>query len=318
MATAIRTGSSHQGAFLRFFSGRRRQNCQRGGGGLDGGGASVGACSRSTSVSAPDGAGGSSSAASGASASGASAGVSASGESAGMGTAGDSTRRFAASDATEGSTVNESAGSPFRAASSDSSWPARASPEPAPRCACSSAMRSSSASSSAGDRLPLLLDLGGLAPQVSQVVELGSAYIAPGNDFDLVDDRRVYRERAFDANPETDLAHGERFAQTATLAADHDSLEDLDTRAGTLDHADVDLQGVAGPELGYVGTQRLGIHGVERVHRSRILRSVCSWPACMSVVPTLTGSPPHALPGAGQPLDGAIRGSPARNRALPQ
>jgi hypothetical protein len=40
------------------------------------------------------------------------------------------------------------------------------------------------------------------------------------------------------------------------LAGDDDALEDLDARARALDDADVDLDGVAGPELGDVVAQR--------------------------------------------------------------
>src|SRR5215472_1375558 len=339
MATAIRTGSSHQGAFLCFFSGRRRrQNCQRGGGSLGGGslgggspgGGSPGAGSPGAGSLGGGGAAASDCSPSGAALPSASAGdctvrgpsarcaSSTTGESAVLSLTCDSAGLSTACDSAERSTVGASAGSPLRAASSDSSWPARASPPPAPRCACSSAIRSSPASGSAGDRLPLLLDLGGLAAQIAQIVELGPSYVTAGDDFDLVDDGRVDRERAFHADAEADLADGERLAQTAALPTDYDALEDLDTRTGTLDHAHVDLQGVAGPKIGNVGTQRLGIHGVERVHRSRILRSVCSWPACMSVVPTLTGVAATRPTGAGQPLDGAIRDSPTRNRALLQ
>src|SRR5687768_3314381 len=46
--------------------------------------------------------------------------------------------------------------------------------------------------------LAALLDLGGLAAEVAQVVELGAAHVATGHDLDLLEDRRVEREGALD------------------------------------------------------------------------------------------------------------------------
>src|SRR5712691_7728390 len=55
----------------------------------------------------------------------------------------------------------------------------------------------------------------------------------------------MQRERALDPDAERVLAHGERLAGAGALTLDHDSLEDLDPRAGALDHAEVDAHGVA-------------------------------------------------------------------------
>ena len=79
--------------------------------------------------------------------------------------------------------------------------------------------------------LALLLDLGLLAAQVAQVVQLGAAHVTAGHDLDLLDDRGVHREGALDADAEADLADGEGLAEAAALAADDDALEDLDARA---------------------------------------------------------------------------------------
>src|SRR5215207_7935268 len=125
---------------------------------------------------------------------------------------------------------------------------------------------------SAGDRVPLLLDLGGLAAQLAQVVELGAADVAAGGDLDLLDDRGVHREGALDADTEADLADGEGLPDAAALAADDHALEELDPLAGTLDYAHVHLQRVAGAEVRDVGTQRLGVQGVQRVHLGVFLR----------------------------------------------
>src|SRR3954453_14191874 len=124
------------------------------------------------------------------------------------------------------------------------------------------------ADASARDRLPLLLDLGGLAAQFAEVVQLGPADVTAGDDLDLLDDRGVHREGPLDADAEADLAHGEGLAGAAALAADHDALEDLDARAGALDDADVHLDGVAGTELGDVVAQRIGVECVQGVHLS--------------------------------------------------
>ena len=58
----------------------------------------------------------------------------------------------------------------------------------------------------------LLLDLRGLPDPVAQVVELGPAHVAAGDDLDLGQDRRVHREGALDADAEAHLADGEGLA----------------------------------------------------------------------------------------------------------
>src|SRR3954451_15207711 len=124
------------------------------------------------------------------------------------------------------------------------------------------------ADASARDRLPLLLDLGGLAAQLAEVVQLGPADVTAGDDLDLLDDRGVHREGPLDADAEADLAHGEGLARAAALTADHDALEDLDAGPVALDHADVHLDGVAGTERGDVVAQRIGVECVQGVHLS--------------------------------------------------
>ena len=64
----------------------------------------------------------------------------------------------------------------------------------------------------------LFLDLGGLAHAAAQVIELRPPYVTSGDDLDLGQDRRVDRERALDADTETELAHREGFAGAGTLA----------------------------------------------------------------------------------------------------
>src|SRR3954447_5642983 len=107
-------------------------------------------------------------------------------------------------------------------------------------------------STAVGSALAALLDLGGLAAEVAQVVELRAAYVATGHDLDLLEDRGVDREGALDADTEGDLADGEGAAHSGALHLDHHALEDLDAGAVALDHLDVHLDGVTGTEVGYV------------------------------------------------------------------
>src|SRR5829696_1836519 len=119
---------------------------------------------------------------------------------------------------------------------------------------------------SARDDVALLLDLGGLAAEVTEVVQLRPADVAAGEDLDLLDDRGVHREGALDTDAEAHLADGEGLADAAALTADDDALEDLDARAVALDHAHVHLHGVPGAEVGDVAAQRVGVECVQGVH----------------------------------------------------
>ena len=60
-----------------------------------------------------------------------------------------------------------------------------------------------------GSVVATFLDLGGLAAQVAQVVELRAAHVTAGDDLDLLEDRAVQREGALDADAERDLADRE-------------------------------------------------------------------------------------------------------------
>src|SRR3954454_20394919 len=119
---------------------------------------------------------------------------------------------------------------------------------------------------SARDDVALLLDLGGLAAQLAEVVELGPTDVTAGQHLDLLDDRGVHREGALHAHAEADLADGEGLADAAALTADDDALEDLDAGAVALDHPHVHLHGVTRAELGDVVAQRVGVERVQGVH----------------------------------------------------
>src|SRR5688572_18173848 len=118
---------------------------------------------------------------------------------------------------------------------------------------------------SARDGLALLLDLGGLAAQVAQVVELRAAHVTAGDDLDLVDDRRVEREGPLDTDAEGDLADGEGAADAAAVDADHDTLEDLDPGPVALDDLHVHLDGVTRAEAGDV----VALRGVAELGEDR-------------------------------------------------
>src|SRR4029079_3039980 len=83
--------------------------------------------------------------------------------------------------------------------------------------------------------LALLLDLRGLAAQITEVVELGAADVAAGGDLDAVDVRRVHGERALDAHAERHLADGEGLARARAVPTDHDTLEHLDAGPAAFD-----------------------------------------------------------------------------------
>src|SRR5664279_2678746 len=101
---------------------------------------------------------------------------------------------------------------------------------------------SGSPGSSRRNRVALLLDLGSLAAQRAQVVELGPTHVTSGHDLDPVDNRGVNREGPLDADPEAHLSYRERLPNAAAGTADHDALEDLNAGARSLNHLDVNLE----------------------------------------------------------------------------
>src|SRR3954447_4432362 len=89
-----------------------------------------------------------------------------------------------------------------------------------------------------------------LAPDLAaEVVQLRAVDVADRRDVDLVDLRRMERERSLDADAERLLPHGERLACPRALALEHDSLEHLDPLPLPLDHLEVHPDGVARLEL---------------------------------------------------------------------
>src|SRR5690606_9337356 len=100
-------------------------------------------------------------------------------------------------------------------------------------------------------------------------------------------------------------------ADALTGAADDDALEDLDTGAAALDDVHVHLDGVAGAELGDVGTQRGGVDVVEDVHGSFALCARHRSNAGIKKVGVRRASRSHGSPVAGP------CGSTRSNSAIP-
>src|SRR6185503_1996020 len=91
-----------------------------------------------------------------------------------------------------------------------------------------------------------------LADTAAKVVELRAVDVADRGDLDLLDLRRVERERPLDADAERLLAHGERLARAGSLPLEHDPLEDLHPPASALDDLEVHAHGIARLEARHV------------------------------------------------------------------
>src|SRR5690606_23118585 len=91
-----------------------------------------------------------------------------------------------------------------------------------------------------------------LPAELAQVVEVGAANVAAAHDLELLDLRGVHGVDALDTHAVADLANGEGLAETAALAPDHHTLEDLDALLLAFLDAIVDADLVAGPKRGNV------------------------------------------------------------------
>src|SRR5262249_10885408 len=113
----------------------------------------------------------------------------------------------------------------------------------------------------------------------AEVVQLRPVHVADRGDVDLVDLRRMQRERPLDADAEGVLAHGERLTGAGTLALDHDPLEDLDPLAVALDDLEVNAHGV--PRLESRHLTQLGALELldDRAHRKTPRRASVMVPA---------------------------------------
>src|SRR5580692_1833935 len=149
---------------------------------------------------------------------------------------------------------------------------------------------------SAGGGVPAFLDPGGLAAQIPQVVELGTADPATGHGLDLIDRGAVHREGALDAHAVAHLADGERLPQAAALAPDHNTLEHLDPGAVAFLDPHVHLNGVTGAELRDVvadlGLLKLGDRGMHGGNfLSQSVLAGCAHDAPPGCKPSCQGTP---------------------------
>src|SRR4051812_20366459 len=113
------------------------------------------------------------------------------------------------------------------------------------RCGRSGSPRVDRGEAAVALALAQLADASLLADLAAQVVQLGAVDVADRADLDLVDLRRVERERALHAHAERVLADGERLARAAALPLDDDPLEHLDPRARAFDDAEMHAHRVA-------------------------------------------------------------------------
>src|SRR5919201_2236651 len=113
-----------------------------------------------------------------------------------------------------------------------------------------------------------------LAPDLpAQVVELRAVDVADRGDLDLVDLRRVQRERPLDADAERLLADRERLARAASLPLQDDALEDLNPLALPLDPLEVPAHSVPRLELRNPVAQLCALEAVDDVAHRRGRRS---------------------------------------------
>src|SRR5512135_3207661 len=79
-------------------------------------------------------------------------------------------------------------------------------------------------------------------------------------------------EGSLDADPEAHLAHGKGLPDARALPADDVALEHLDPLPVALHDPDMDLQIVAGPEIGDVRPQTGAVNEIGGVHGERAPR----------------------------------------------
>jgi len=113
----------------------------------------------------------------------------------------------------------------------------------------------------------LLLDAGGLADPIAQVVELGTTYVAAPGHFDALHDWSVQREDPLDAHSEAHLADGEGFTDAAAAAGNDHAFIRLYTFLPSLNDAHIHPDGIAGAKYRDVIAQVRGLDFIENVHR---------------------------------------------------
>lgn len=100
-----------------------------------------------------------------------------------------------------------------------------------------------------------ILDLGSLALQTAQVIELRTAHLTTTDDLHMVNAGRMQRERALYADAVADAANREGFAAGAVTAGNYSAFKRLKTFAVTFNNLNVHTHGVANVEFGPIGTE---------------------------------------------------------------
>ena len=95
-------------------------------------------------------------------------------------------------------------------------------------------------------------DTGGFSAQFAQVIKFRAANTTTANHVNMVNNSRVKRENAFDADAEADFSDSYGFARAAVFAGNYDAFKNLQTFLVAFLDADVYLQGVARLERGNV------------------------------------------------------------------
>ena len=114
--------------------------------------------------------------------------------------------------------------------------------------------------------LKLLLDLGGLAHAVAQIVQLGAAHAALADNLHGLHVGGVQGEHALHTYAVGNAAHGEGLADAAALAGDHGAFELLDTLPVAFTDVHVHADGVTDGELGDLSLERVLRDSFDCVH----------------------------------------------------
>ena len=99
------------------------------------------------------------------------------------------------------------------------------------------------------------LDLGSLALQRTQVVQLGAANLTTTDHFNVVDAGAVQRERTLDADAVRHATHGERLTDAAIALGHHSAFKSLKTLAAAFHNLHENANGVTDVELGQIGAE---------------------------------------------------------------
>src|SRR5262245_31191679 len=114
-----------------------------------------------------------------------------------------------------------------------------------------------------------LTDARRFAAQGAQEIKFGAADAAMLDDVNVIDNCRMERKDALDADAERGLAHSDRLTDALAAARDHDSLEGLQPFLGlALLDSHVNPNGVAGNEIRDVALQLRLFDVVQIVHCS--------------------------------------------------